>query len=247
MPNRPTGPSRRNASWSLVCLLALLWLPVPASAQSEVDADFQAYCRTRHSGSLYQRTGNDHFCRRGRRSRASTWPRRAASPRATGSTAVWIGGYCARPVERPVRARPRRPASRWGPRTFRRYCSEKFPNSGYEKRNESWGVVHYCRRAGATGGYSLQQIDLTDACRLIRNADSYEMDGNRVRCRRGAGIRRARPCRAPSPFRPAQDYPVRPRADGGRGVSVPRRQVAQRHDPHGGEDRVGHAGDDGES
>ncbi|WP_218669785.1 hypothetical protein, partial [Solemya velum gill symbiont] len=47
---------------------------------------------------------------------------------------------------------------------FNQYCRNNFPNSVYEKRVESYGVAHYCRRPGITG-FTLQNIDLSRACR----------------------------------------------------------------------------------
>ena len=60
---------------------------------------------------------------------------------------------------------------------FSAYCREKFPNSAYQRIQQSWGTDHVCNQGGTR-----QNIDLNEACRLTTGSPDHEVSGTRVFC-----------------------------------------------------------------
>lgn len=179
--------------------------PLPATAQAEQDADFQAYCRAKHPNSFPERIGFAHVCQQPGASGGATRHNvdlAQACRLTTGSESYRRSGsrvICAASTEE---APGQAATTTSGTLDFQVYCREKFPNSGYERRAESWGVVHYCRRPGATGGFTLQPVDLADACDRAFATRDYEVRDNAVTCgSAGATANEASPSRpGPAPL-----------------------------------------------
>jgi hypothetical protein len=165
-------------------LLAAITASFPANVtKAQTDADFSAFCREKFPGSAYQRLdqswGAQHVCNQGGTPQGIDIAE--ACRLTTGNTGHRVTGtrvICDGVVGGPGPDR----AGNAGPVDLAAYCRTEFPNSAYEKRFEPTGIKHYCRRPGATGGFTLQGIDLAAACRTQRNADSFLKAGNEVVC-----------------------------------------------------------------
>ncbi len=160
-----------------------------AQAQAQqTDADFSAYCRAKFNNSTYQRFaqtwGTEHACVQGGTRQGIDLG--AACFLTTGSRTFEISGIRVL-CEGSAGDAPAANANDVGAPDFNRYCNENFPNSVYEKRAEPNGVVHYCRRPGASGGFTLQNIDLAEACRLSYGVAKYRISGDRVFCTSAGG------------------------------------------------------------
>jgi hypothetical protein len=190
---RPGGWFRshifRISGAAMVRILALALLAIGGAGQvwaQATDADFSAYCRAKFPNSSYQSFsqswGTEHACVQGGTRQGIDFGE--ACVLTTGSRNYEISGMRVLCEGLPEDASPAN-ANDLGAPDFAEYCRQKFPNSAYEKRAESWGIVHYCRRAGATGGFTLQQIDLAEACRLAHGVDGYRSTDTGVVCEQG--------------------------------------------------------------
>jgi hypothetical protein len=66
---------------------------------------------------------------------------------------------------------------------FVRFCREAFPGSVYQNVPATPETPHHCRLPGASGGFTLQPIDLAAACDLLRGDPAYNRDtGGNVFC-----------------------------------------------------------------
>lgn len=182
---KPRAGSRSGLSIirPLLAVLALGFLVAPASAQQgvEVDADFASYCSAAFPGTEHDWVGTTHYCRQGRPGRDAV------------RHDVDLAEACRMTNGQPGFRRVGRQvvctglgdtelASDKGPPDFEAYCRETTASGAYEQRAERWGIAHYCRLPGATGGFTLQEIDLAEACRITRGADSFDSSGGRIRC-----------------------------------------------------------------
>ena len=167
-----------------------------AAAQSERDADFQAYCRAKHPNSSHQRTGLTHHCRQPGATigfvnhnidlaEACRMTTGNASFRRLGARIICAAGPG--PAPTPQEASPGAKGGQpVGPPDFARYCRTKYTNSTYLKRTKPWGTEHLCRQPGRTIGFVLHNIDMADACRMTRNVSDYRIDGAIVTCMRSS-------------------------------------------------------------
>ncbi len=151
------------------------------SAASPVDADLQRFCREKFSNSAYEkraeRWGVEHYCNQGGTRQNIDFGE--ACLMTTGSRAYRKDGdrvYCTGDDT------SKTATAQSGVLDLARYCRETFPNSAYEHRAENWGVTHYCRRPGAAGGFTLQQVDLAKACRTMQGTSEFQKQGDRVVC-----------------------------------------------------------------
>lgn len=168
-----------GATFAVTVVLTLV--SSAAQAQTQVDADLQRYCREKFPNSIYEKRaenwGVEHYCNQGGTRQGIDYAE--ACRMTTGSPAFRRDGdrvYClGHKTSKPA-------ANAAGEVDLARYCRKAFPNSTYEWRAENWGVTHYCRRPGATGGFTLQQIDLAKACRELRGSSEYQKVGHRIFC-----------------------------------------------------------------
>lgn len=165
----------------LATLLLIALMSGAAQAQSSVDADLQRYCRERFPNSIYEkraeRWGVGHYCNQGGTRQNIDFA--VACQMTTGSRAFRRDGeriYCTDSGKLMTEM------AATGVLDLQRYCRETFPNSAYEHRAESWGITHYCRRPGATGAFSLQQINLAKACGKMQGTTEFQKQGDRVVC-----------------------------------------------------------------
>ncbi|OOZ29286.1 hypothetical protein BOW34_12755 [Solemya velum gill symbiont] len=138
---------------------------INSARAAQTDADFNAYCRSKFPNSSYQKLlqswGTEHACVQGGTRQGIDFAE--ACRMTTGSRNYQVSGMrvlCEGSVENVESSQPKV----IGEPDFNQYCRNNFPNSVYEKRVESYGVAHYCRRPGITG-FTLQNIDLSRACR----------------------------------------------------------------------------------
>ena len=171
--------------WILGACISAALLPVPAVAQQDTDADFSRYCATKYPNSTHQRIGLAHYCRQPGQTGGAT----QHNINLAEACRMTTGSDSYRRVGSRILCQPKIEAtdSDPGERTlsaadFQAYCRSGFPNSTYEKRAESWGVVHYCRRPGSTGGFTLQNVDLAKACRLAHAVSGYREETGAVVC-----------------------------------------------------------------
>ncbi len=159
----------------------------PAHAQ-QTDADFSAYCRANFNNSAYQKFaqtwGTEHACVQGGTRQGIDLGE--ACFLTTGSRSYEVSGQRVLCDGNPSDA-PAANENDKGQPDFARYCNENFANSAYEKRPEPTGVKHYCRRPGATGGFTLQPVDLAVACQITQGVSQYRIAGARVFCTSGSG------------------------------------------------------------
>lgn len=156
------------------------------SALAQVDADFSRYCRENHPGSAYQRRnqswGVEHACNSGGVRQGIDLGR--VCELTTGSRDHNIIGQrviCSGQLRDDMPDM----SDFAGGLDFGAYCREFHPGSAYEKRFEAGGVEFYCRQPGATGGFTLQEIDLARACLVQHGAQAHQVDGSAVMCFRG--------------------------------------------------------------
>jgi hypothetical protein len=172
----------------IATVAALVLCGAPAEASGDVDADLAAYCRANYPNSVPQRIGLTHYCQQAGANGGATRQNidYAAACRLTiGSETFRRDGSRVICIAEAVAVSTNAAAA--GPPDFEAYCRKKFANSSYEKRAERWGVTHYCRLPGPTGGFTLQQINLAQACRLTWGISSFtDTDGNIV-CSANAG------------------------------------------------------------
>ncbi len=209
MPAWQSGQALRGVPLRTVLAIGLAWLTVAtpgrAQPQSETDADFDAYCRERHSNSQYRRLdqswGTEHACVQGGTRQGIDLA--SACELTTGQPRYRLSG-----TRVLCEGAPRDPATDLaddlGAPDFARYCRETFPNSAHERRAGQKGPAHFCRRPGATGGFTLQPVDLEQACQLTHGAAGFRKVGTQVICTRSP----ARP--EPSPRRDAPTPPAPP-------------------------------------
>lgn len=189
--NNRLGPnlknSRRSSRSGLVTALAL-GLAASAvgptgAARAQTDADFSRYCREKHPGSMYQRInqswGVEHACNNGGVRQGIDLSR--ACQMTTGSRNYDVLGQRVICSGEPADQTPDL-SNFAGGLDFGAYCREFHPGSAYEKRNEPDGVHFYCRQPGATGGFTLQDVDLASACKSQHGADTYQVFGDTVIC-----------------------------------------------------------------
>ena len=168
-----------------VLLITALMVPgiISRAEAQQTDADFSAYCRANFNNGTYQRFAQswstEHACVQGGTRQGIDLAQ--ACYLTTGNRNYEISGtrvLCQGSAgDAPVAS-----ANDLGEPDFSRYCRENFANSAYEQRAASNGINHYCRRPGATGGFTLQPVDLAAACRSSQATSSYRIDGARVFC-----------------------------------------------------------------
>ncbi len=177
--------SRRRAKlFGISCSLVML---TPCSSgqvwAQQTDADFSAYCRANYSNSSYQRFshswGTEHACVQGGTRQGIDLA--AACFIITGKRKHEISGTRVLCSGSPKHA-PAENANDLGSPNLIRYCNDHFPNSSYERRFEPGGAAHYCRRPGATGGFTLQPIDLLQACKKGFNTQEFRKAGAQIIC-----------------------------------------------------------------
>lgn len=166
------------------CLTISVAVTLPsgaAKAASQTDADLQRYCRAKFPNSVYERRaerwGVEHYCNQGGTRQNIDYAE--ACQMTTGSRAFRRDGdrvYCT--GEKASKTATAQSSAL----DLQRYCHKTFPHSTYEHRAENWGVTHYCRRPGTTGGFTLQQIDLAKACETIQGTTEFQKQGDRVVC-----------------------------------------------------------------
>jgi hypothetical protein len=200
----------------------IMFIGSGAGAQTaEIDADLSKYCRETFPNSAYQMRpqpwGPEHYCNQGGTLQGIDLA--AACEATAGSRRFRVFGT------RVLCADGGGAASAAGDalttQDLVRYCAAKFPNSVHEQRAEATGPVHYCRRPGASGGFTLQNIDLADACSFAEGDGGYRIDGNRIICSRDVANRQ--------PARPAPETAARsdrkataaPANEGGRADETP--------------------------
>ncbi|MCP4994143.1 MAG: hypothetical protein GY934_10235, partial [Gammaproteobacteria bacterium] len=147
------------------------------------DADFSAYCRENFSNSSYQRLsqswGTQHVCSQGGTLQGIDLAE--ACRITTGSRDFEVSGtrvLCSGSSKGALAEN----ANDLGSPDLIRYCNDHFPNSSYERRFEPGGAAHYCRRPGVTTGYTLQPIDLLQACQKSFNTQEFRKIGVQVIC-----------------------------------------------------------------
>ena len=182
---------RRSKHFRIACatmaqVFAIVLLVVGGAGQvraQQTDADFSAYCRANFPNSSYQRFsqnwGTEHACVQGGTRQGIDYGEVCLIT--TGSRNYEISGVRVLCEGRPEDAPPAN-ANDLGSPDLARYCIDNFPNSSYEQRNEPGGVAHYCRRPGATTGFTLQPIDLFQACQIAFNTQKFRKDGVQVIC-----------------------------------------------------------------
>ncbi len=188
--NTSNAVNKANFCYSRFFALAFLFLTSIGAASSviaqQTDADFSAYCRANFNNSAYQRFaqswGTEHACVQGGTRQGIDMA--AACLLTTGSRNYEISGQRVL-CEGNAGDAPAANADDTGEPDFSRYCNESFPNSAYETRAESSGVKHYCRRQGATGGFTMQPVDLAVACQISQGVSQYRVVGARVYCTAG--------------------------------------------------------------
>ena len=165
-----------------LAVTALGFNPIDA-AFAQVDADFSRYCRENHPGSMYQRRnqswGVEHACNRGGVRQGIDLGR--ACQLTTGNQDHEIMGQRVICSGQPAPQSPDPSKFAGGP-DFNAYCREFHPGSAHEKRYEPHGVEFYCRKPGATGGFTLQNIDLSIACKTQFGTNSFQVLGDTVMC-----------------------------------------------------------------
>ena len=164
-------------------LLALAFLGLPESALAQTDADFSAYCRARFPNSTPvkrpEKWGVEHYCNQGGTLQGIDLG--AACEMTTGSRDHEKMGDRVLCAGAPSGLQA--PPQGSGAPDFALYCRTRFPNSTHEPRRESWGLEHYCRRPGQTGGFTLQNIDLADACQVTHGTRLFaKLAGGDVVC-----------------------------------------------------------------
>lgn len=214
-------PNSKTVAVAAMLVAAILSFGFANQAQAQqTDADFSAYCRSKFNNSSYQRFaqtwGTEHACVQGGTRQGIDLGE--ACFLTTGSRKYEISGVRVL-CDGSAGDAPAANANDLGAPDFNLYCNENFPNSIYEKRAEPNGVVHYCRRPGATGGFTLQNINLAEACRLSHGVTKYRINGDRVFCTSGSasnGREETGPAPQPNPV-PAPDpnpNPDDPQPDG---------------------------------
>lgn len=203
------------------CVLTVLAASAASAQTGEVDADFSAYCRDAFPGSAYQMRaqpwGTEHYCNQGGTLQGIDLARACASTtsnagfRVSGSRVLCAPGSGASTPTGGVLTIE----------DFVRYCAGKFPNSLYERRSESTGPAHYCRRPGASGGFTLQGIDLADACKSAKGGAGFDKVGQQVVCRASASSGGSAGASSGGAVRPP--FPTRPLAH--RHRLLPRRET----------------------
>jgi len=180
-----------------VCLV-VFYAASQARAQ-QTDADFSAYCRAKFSNSSYQHFshnwGTEHACVQGGTRQGIDLAE--ACKLTTGSRKYQVTGarvLCAGVSEDAQSAN----ANDLGSPDLKQYCIDNFPNSSYERRAEPGGYNHYCRRPGSTTGFTLQPIDLFQACQKAFGTKKFRKDGVQVFCIRGDGEANPTPPRVPN-------------------------------------------------
>lgn len=175
-----TGLPKAQISTAMLVAAALA---CASSASADVDADLSKYCRTEFANSapVTRSPGGAiaHYCNQGGSLQGIDLAR--ACMLTTGSREYRILGervLCA-DGPGPSDAASTEPL---GANDFVEYCRNRFPNSTYEAVPTNLGSPHHCRRPGASGGFTLQPIDLADACRVLRGADQYRQAGGDVFC-----------------------------------------------------------------
>jgi len=163
-------------------LAGIVGIVGPAYAQ-QTDADFGAYCRANYSYSSYQSFaqswGTEHACvQSGTRQGIDL---AEACFVTTGSRNYEISGMRVL-CDGSSGVAPAVDSNDIGSPDLAQYCVDNFPNSSYERRTEASGYEHYCRRPGATGGFSLQLIDLFKACQDEFGTQEFRKDGVQVFC-----------------------------------------------------------------
>lgn len=154
----------------------------PAHAQ-QTDADFSAYCRANYSNSSYrsfvQSWGTEHACVQGGTRQGIDLAE--ACFITTGNRNYEISGirvFC----EGSSADAPAMNLNDIGSPNLNQYCVDNFPNSSYERRAEASGYEHYCRRPGVTGGFTLQPINLFQACQVEFGTQEFRKDGVQIFC-----------------------------------------------------------------
>ena len=155
-------------------------------AETPKDADFQRYCREKVPNSAYEkrteRWGVVHYCNQ--RGTLQNIDLGEACRLTTGSPKYRQDGQRVLCTGHGAQAAGPDNATELD---LQRYCRETFPNSAYEHRAEKWGITHYCRRPGATGGFTLQTVDLAKACQAQHGTSDYRKVDIRVFCGAGGG------------------------------------------------------------
>jgi len=180
--NKNLNLSRTLASAAAIGgTLVVLTMHSALAQTAEVDADFSKFCRQNFTNSAYQKRqqpwGVEHYCYQGATPQGIDLAQ--ACTLTTGNPRFRkFGGrvLCASNSQQP------QSSSQTNIADLVRYCATKFPNSVYEKRAQSTGAEHYCRRPGASGGFTLQNIDLSDVCSSQGGIGSYIKSVGNVLC-----------------------------------------------------------------
>jgi len=170
---------------TVASLLMIALSSANLQAQTPVDADFQRYCREKVPNSTYEmraeKWGVVHYCNQG--GTLQNIDLAEACRLTTGSPEYKEDGqrvYCTGQGSMPETP------SESTALDLQQYCRETFPNSSYEHRAEKWGIEHYCKRPGPTGGFTLQTIDLAKACQVQYGTSDYQKMGDQVFCGSGS-------------------------------------------------------------
>ncbi len=62
------------------------------------------------------------------------------------------------------------------------YCSRHFPNSMAEVMQTRYGPRMFCRRPGATGGFSRQPVSATEVCSYQSTSGQFRVSSGRFHC-----------------------------------------------------------------
>lgn len=200
----------RLAAAALMGLTASFALP----AAAETDADLSRYCRTTFpNSSPVTRAPSGaiaHYCNQGGTLQGVDLAR--ACELTTGSRAYRQSGSRILCQDGPGAAAASDEALTAG--DFVRYCRAKIPNSSYQHVPGNLAGQHTCRQVGWPVGFTLQPIDLADACRELKGASGYREESGRVLCESVARTAERRATGAGGSTRRDSSAPDRPRSPG---------------------------------
>jgi len=173
----------RRLGFLIITSIVMTFVGSGIGYAQQSDADFSAYCRANFANSAYQKFsqswGTEHACVQGGTRQGIDFG--AACLLTTGSREHVVSGTRVLCAGEPGDA-PATNANDLGALNLTQYCVDNFPNSAYERRSEPTGYEHYCRRPGLNGGFTLQPIDLYNACRAEFGSQNFRKDGVQVLC-----------------------------------------------------------------
>jgi hypothetical protein len=156
--------------------------PLASPAAAETDADISKYCRAAYPNSAPVKRAPSgaiaHYCNQGGTLQGIDLAK--ACELTTGSRSYRTLGDRVLCADEPDATRTASGAP-IDAAAFVRYCREQFPGSTYQDVPGNAGNRHHCRRVGA-GGFTLQPIDLADACRVLKGTSQYRVESGRVSC-----------------------------------------------------------------